>query len=126
MLCAPELVEYVNANFVSWGGDVRRSDAFTLSVRLGVTAYPAVALLAHSGTRTKLVALVQGTRGAAALLQVLQRAQDEQGMLLLAERLEQQERERNRELLQEQNQGEQGGRIAGRRAGALRLQGVAI
>jgi hypothetical protein len=53
-----------------------------------------VALLAFSGQRTKLVALVQGRVRAPELLAALRRAVDEQGMLLMAEQLEQEERVR--------------------------------
>jgi hypothetical protein len=60
--------------------------------RLNVSTYPCVALLAFSGQRTKLVALVQGRVRAPELLAALRRAVDEQGMLLMAEQLEQEER----------------------------------
>jgi hypothetical protein len=57
-----------------------------------VSTYPCVALLAFSGQRTKLVALVQGRVRAPELLAALRRAVNEQGMLLMAEQLEQEER----------------------------------
>jgi hypothetical protein len=59
-----------------------------------VSTYPCIALLAFSGQRTKLVALVQGRVRAPELLAALRRAVDEQGMLLMAEQLEQEERVR--------------------------------
>jgi hypothetical protein len=64
-----------------------------------VSTYPCVALLAFSGQRTKLVALVQGRVRAPELLAALRRAVDEQGMLLMAEQLEQEERVRGGGLL---------------------------
>uniref|UniRef100_A0A383V860 UBX domain-containing protein n=1 Tax=Tetradesmus obliquus TaxID=3088 RepID=A0A383V860_TETOB len=103
VLCAPSIVSYVGETFVAWGGDVRRPDAFGLSTRLNVSTYPCIALLAFSGQRTKLVALVQGRVRAPELLAALRRAVDEQGMLLMAEQLEQEEREMSRRLLAEQN-----------------------
>jgi FAS-associated factor 2 len=33
VLCAPSIMEYVSEQFVAWGGDVRRPDAFGLSTR---------------------------------------------------------------------------------------------
>ena len=50
-LCAPDLVEYVNATFLCWGGDLRHSDAFRLSTSLRAAAFPYVGLLAFSGAR---------------------------------------------------------------------------
>lgn len=92
VLTSPEVVEYVNEHFVSWGGDVRQPDAFGLSGRLNISTYPAVVLLAFSGTRTKLVAAAQGLVSKQQLLAVLRRVVEEQGMMLTAERLEREER----------------------------------
>eukprot|EP00775_Hariotina_reticulata_P005536 gene5536-5772_t len=103
VLTSPEVVEYVNEHFVSWGGDVRQPDAFGLSGRLNISTYPAVVLLAFSGTRTKLVAAAQGLVSKQQLLAVLRRVVEEQGMMLTAERLEREEREMSRRLLEEQN-----------------------
>jgi FAS-associated factor 2 len=103
VLCSPEVVEYVNQQFVCWGGDVRKPDAFNLSGRLNISTYPCVALLAFSGSRTKLVTAAQGRVQKQQLMSALQRAVDDQGMLLMAERLEQEEREMSRRLLAEQN-----------------------
>ncbi|GBF99613.1 hypothetical protein Rsub_12292 [Raphidocelis subcapitata] len=103
VLCSPEVLSYVGEQFVAWGGDIRRADAFTLSSRLHVTTYPAVALLAYPGSRTKVVACLQGRFTAAQLLAALRRAVEEHGVLLTAERLQQEEREMSRTLLEEQN-----------------------
>eukprot|EP00878_Enallax_costatus_P020517 GHUV01021694.1.p1 GENE.GHUV01021694.1~~GHUV01021694.1.p1 ORF type:complete len:366 (+),score=105.27 GHUV01021694.1:665-1762(+) len=103
VLCSSQVVDYVNQQFLCWGGDVRKPDAFNLSGRLNISTYPSVALLAFSGTRTKLVAAAQGKVRPQQLLAALQRAVDDQGMLLTAERLEQEEREMSRRLLAEQN-----------------------
>jgi FAS-associated factor 2 len=92
VLCNPEVVEYVNSRFVSWGGNIQQPDAFNLAGRLNVSTYPCVALLAFSGTRTKLVAAAQGNVQVQQLLTALRRAVDEQEVMLTAERLEQEER----------------------------------
>lgn len=92
VLCSSELVDYVNQQFVCWGGDVRKPDAFNLSGRLSISTYPCIALLAFSGTRTKLVAAAQGKVRPQQLMAALQRAVNDQGLLLMAERLEQEER----------------------------------
>jgi hypothetical protein len=59
-----------------------------------VTTYPCVALLAFPGSRTKVVACVQGRFGAPQLLAALRRAAEEHGVLLTAERLQHEERVR--------------------------------
>lgn len=92
VLCNPEVVAYANSHFVCWGGNVQQPDAFNLAGRLNVSTYPCVALLAFSGTRTKLVAAAQGSVQPQQLLSVLRRAVDEQEVMLTAERLEQEER----------------------------------
>lgn len=92
VLCNQEVVEYVNSHFVSWGGNIQQPDAFNLAGRLNVSTYPCVALLAFSGTRTKLVAAAQGNVQVQQLLTALRRAVDEQEVMLTAERLEQEER----------------------------------
>jgi FAS-associated factor 2 len=92
VLCNPEVVAYVNSHFLSWGGNVQRPDAFNLAGRLNVSTYPCVALLAFSGSRTKLVAAAQGNVQAQQLLAALRRAVEEQEVMLTAERLEQEER----------------------------------
>lgn len=92
VLCNPEVVEYVNSHFVSWAGNVQQPDAFNLAGRLNVSTYPCVALLAFSGTRTKLVAAAQGNVQPQQLLAALRRAVEEQEVMLTAERLEQEER----------------------------------
>jgi FAS-associated factor 2 len=94
VLCDAHVASYADAHFVAWGGSIRQPDAFTLSGRLNVSAYPCVALLAFSGSRTKLVAAAQGSMSARALLAMLTRVQDEQSVMLTAERLEQEERVR--------------------------------
>lgn len=99
VLCSQEVVDYVNEQFVCWGGDVRKPDAFSLSGRLSVSTYPCVALLAYSGSRTKLVAVAQGKVRPQQLLAAMQRAVDDQGMMLMAERLEQEERVRIQALV---------------------------
>lgn len=103
VLCSPDVVEYVNNTFVSWGGDVRKADAFGLASRLNVSTYPFLALLAYSGSRTKLVMAVQGKVAKEQLLAAMARAVEDQGALLVAERVERQELETSRRLLDEQN-----------------------
>jgi len=93
-LCAPAFVEYLNATFLSWGGDLRSSDALRLSTSLRAAAYPYCALLAFSGARTRLLTCVEGSIGPEALTEVLQAALLEHGGFLVQERLQRQQRVR--------------------------------
>lgn len=104
VLCNPEVVDFVNQNFVSWGGEVTQSDAFLLSGRLAVSTYPYMALLlSNPGNRVKSVAVIQGAVSSSTLLEVMVRAVDEHGALLIAERAEREEREMDRLLREQQN-----------------------
>jgi len=102
-LCSTALVAYTRENLVCWGGDIRQPDAFSLSSRLQISSYPAVALLAYSGSRTKLVAAVQGCLGPEQLIGVITRAVGEEEVRLVAERAEIEEREQSRQMIAEQN-----------------------
>lgn len=102
-LAAPAFVDYVNATFLSWAGDVRSSDAFRLSTSLRAAAYPYCALLAFSGARTRLVTCVEGCIAPEALAEVLQAALVEHGSMLWQERAAQEQRERDRQLREEQD-----------------------
>ncbi len=62
-----------------------------LASRLNVSTYPSLALLAYSGSRTKLVMAVQGRVAREQLLLAMARAVEDQGALLVAERVERQE-----------------------------------
>ncbi|KAK9806360.1 hypothetical protein WJX72_011391 [[Myrmecia] bisecta] len=102
-LCSPGVVEYVNANFVAWGGNIRFADAYRLSSSLRVTSYPFVAVLAFSGQRTRLVSAVEGYGSPTELIDHLFRAVNDHGAYLVAEQAEQQERAYNRQLREEQD-----------------------
>ncbi|KAG1676923.1 hypothetical protein FOA52_014799 [Chlamydomonas sp. UWO 241] len=104
VLTNPELVTYINEHFVSWGGDVRHTDAFQLSHRLGVSRLPCVALLNTTpANAVQLVGAVQGVMDADAMLAYLVGCVERHGALLVAQRAELAERDYTRLLLQEQN-----------------------
>jgi FAS-associated factor 2 len=105
VLCSQAFADYANAEFLCWGGDVSRSDAFGLALRLGVTRYPAVALLARSGSNVKLAALVQGAGSGdpLALIDSLRTAAEPHAALLAAERADAEGRAAERALVREQD-----------------------
>jgi FAS-associated factor 2 len=102
-LCAPNFVDYINSTFMAWAGDVRCADAFRLSSSLRAAAYPYCALLAFSGSRTRLVTCVEGSIRPDALAEVLQAALVEHGSMLWEERAAQEQRQIDRQLREEQD-----------------------
>ncbi|CAD7698180.1 unnamed protein product [Ostreobium quekettii] len=103
VLCAPEVVAFLSANFVCWGGDIRQSEAFRLAASLGTTTYPFQSLLAFSGSRTQPVSSMQGYLSPREMLDAIQQALDEQGALLVAERVDRERMDYDRQLRQEQD-----------------------
>jgi FAS-associated factor 2 len=102
-LCCPSFVDYLNATFVSWGGDIRCPEAFRLSTKLRVTRYPYCALLAFSGTQTRLISCSEGNIRPEALAERLQQSLTEHGGILWEERLLREQREHDRRLREEQD-----------------------
>lgn len=60
VICDPDVVQYVNDSFVSWGGDIRRPDAFM--VRLSITAHSAPVWWLHAGACQNLAYCVPQIR----------------------------------------------------------------
>ncbi|KAL3159233.1 hypothetical protein ABBQ32_011205 [Trebouxia sp. C0010 RCD-2024] len=102
-LCDPTFTHYVSENFLCWGGDVRKTDAFTFSSMLHVSRYPYIGLLSGSGNRTKRVAASEGFATPADLMQVLQPAVEQHGAQFVADQADHNERELNRRLREEQD-----------------------
>ena len=64
VLTAPAVVAMLSANFVVWGGDVRRTDAFQLAAGVAPSTFPYVALLSSVNSRISLVMACEGPLGA--------------------------------------------------------------
>lgn len=103
-LCNQEVAAYIDATFVAWAGSIHHSDAFRLSNSLGASSYPYCALLAFSGSRTQLIAAIQGTRSPEALLAALRHAVDRHGSHLAVEQADHNQRDYDRRLREEQDQ----------------------
>jgi FAS-associated factor 2 len=102
-LCSPPFLDYVNATFSSWGGDIRNPEAYRLATRLGVSSYPYCGLLAFSGARTRLITFSEGIVRPERLAELLQTALTEHGGILWEERLLREQRENDRRLREEQD-----------------------
>ncbi|KAL3702131.1 hypothetical protein R1sor_020153 [Riccia sorocarpa] len=103
-LCSSVVSEFVNENFVVWGGDVRASEGFQMSNRLKASTFPFCAVVtASSNQRIALLQQIEGPKSATDLLAILQRVVEEQGAVLVAARVEEEERQLNRRLREEQD-----------------------
>ncbi|KAH8941562.1 hypothetical protein BDL97_14G048300 [Sphagnum fallax] len=103
-LCNEHVVQFVNENFVAWGGDVRTSEGFQMSNSLKASTFPFCAVvMGSSNQRIALLQQVEGPRSAAELVSILQRVVEEQGVALVAARVEEEERQLNRRLREEQD-----------------------
>lgn len=56
-LCSEPVVQFVNENFVAWGGDVRTSEGFQMSNSLKASTYPFCAVV--MGSTNQRIALLQ-------------------------------------------------------------------
>lgn len=56
-LCSEPVVQFVNENFVAWGGDVRTSEGFQMSNSLKASTYPFCAVV--MGSNNQRIALLQ-------------------------------------------------------------------
>ena len=102
-LCSPPFLDYVNATFCSWGGDIRSPEAHRLAARLGVSRYPYCGLLAFSGAGTRLITFSEGNIRPERLAELLQTSLTEHGGILWEERLLREQRENDRRLREEQD-----------------------
>ncbi|GIM16288.1 hypothetical protein Vretimale_18946 [Volvox reticuliferus] len=128
VLTCPDVVDYINANFVSWGGDVTASDAFVLSqqTQMAATRFPYVALLsmAPADNRVQLVASASGPsiEDPQLLLTLLRGAVANFGALLAVQRADIEEREHARRLVEEQDAEYEASLAADRRREAERAE----
>uniref|UniRef100_A0A0C9RQU9 TSA: Wollemia nobilis Ref_Wollemi_Transcript_1303_2038 transcribed RNA sequence n=1 Tax=Wollemia nobilis TaxID=56998 RepID=A0A0C9RQU9_9CONI len=103
-LCSGAVVEYVNQNFVSWGGNVRASEGFKMSNSLKASTFPFCAVvMPATNQRIALLQQVEGPKSPVEFLAILQRVVEESGSVLTAARLEEEERRHNRQLREEQD-----------------------
>ncbi|RAL50963.1 hypothetical protein DM860_005319 [Cuscuta australis] len=103
-LCNQAVVDFVNENFVSWGGSIRASEGFKMCNSLKASRFPFCAVvMAATNQRLALLQQVEGPRYAEELLSVLQRVVEESGPVLVSARLEAEERRNNIRLREEQD-----------------------
>ncbi|KEH42896.1 putative UBX domain-containing protein 2/7 [Medicago truncatula] len=103
-LCSEVFVEFVNQNFVCWGGSIRASEGFKMSNSLKASRFPFCALvMAATNQRIALLQQVEGPKSPEEMLVTLQRVLEESSPVLVAARLDAEERRTNARLREEQD-----------------------
>ncbi|KAL9270243.1 Plant UBX domain-containing protein [Drosera capensis] len=103
-LCNEVVGNFVNENFVAWGGSIRSSEGFKMSNSLKVSRFPfcAVVMLA-TNQRIALLCQIEGPRSPEDMIPILQRVIEESAPVLVSARLEAEERRNNLRLREEQD-----------------------
>ncbi|CAJ1976351.1 unnamed protein product [Sphenostylis stenocarpa] len=103
-LCSETIAAFVNENFVCWGGSIRASEGFKMSNSLKASRFPFCALvMAATNQRIALLQQVEGPKSSEELLVTLQRVLEESSPVLVAARLDAEERQNNMRLREEQD-----------------------
>lgn len=103
-LCSEVLTAFVNENFVAWGGSIRSSEGFKMSNSLKASRYPFCAVvMAATNQRIALLQQVEGPKSPEEMLTALQRVLEESAPVLVAARLDGEERRNNMRLREEQD-----------------------
>ncbi|KAJ0965206.1 hypothetical protein J5N97_026344 [Dioscorea zingiberensis] len=99
------VIEFLDANFVSWGGVASRGEGFEMAMALRASGFPFCAVVAPASGKT--IAVLQQTEGPVSpeeLVEILQRTIEEQGSAFRASRESEEETlRRNRRLWEEQD-----------------------
>lgn len=103
-LCSETVSAFVNENFVTWGGSIRSSEGFKMSNSLKASRFPFCALvMPATNQRIALLQQVEGPKSPEEMLIILQRVLEESAPVLLAARLDAEERRNNTRLREEQD-----------------------
>ncbi|KAG8378812.1 hypothetical protein BUALT_Bualt07G0023800 [Buddleja alternifolia] len=104
-LCSEVVVQFLDANFVCWGGLASRGEGLQMATALGVSSFPFCAVVAPAaGDNLAVLQQLEGPVSPAELLEVLQRTIEEQGLAFGSGRAKQEEKRRaDRRLREEQD-----------------------
>ncbi|CAL1373669.1 unnamed protein product [Linum trigynum] len=103
-LCSEVLSEFINQNFVAWGGSIRASEGFKMSNSLKASRYPFCAVvMPATNQRIALLQQIEGPKSPEEMLTLLQRVLEESAPVLTAARIEAEERISNTRLREEQD-----------------------
>ncbi|KAF5729777.1 FAS-associated factor 2 [Tripterygium wilfordii] len=103
-LCSEMLSAFVNENFVAWGGNIRASEGFKMSNSLKASRFPFYAVVMPStNQRIALLQQGEGPKSPEDMLTMLQKVLEESAPVLVAARLDTEERRNNIRLREEQD-----------------------
>ncbi|KAH7528433.1 hypothetical protein FEM48_Zijuj05G0071600 [Ziziphus jujuba var. spinosa] len=104
-LCSDLVVQYLAANFVSWGGFADREEGLQMAATLRPGSFPFCAVIAPApGDNIAVLQQVEGPVSPAELVEILQRTVEEQGLAFSNLRAKQAEKIRaDRQLREEQD-----------------------
>ncbi|XVF12903.1 hypothetical protein REPUB_Repub08aG0160100 [Reevesia pubescens] len=103
-LCSEAVAAFVNENFVAWGGSIRASEGFKMSNSLKASRFPFCAVvMPATNQRIALLQQVEGPKSPEEMLTMLQRVLEESAPVLVAARLDAEERSNNMRLREEQD-----------------------
>ncbi|KAF8379760.1 hypothetical protein HHK36_029209 [Tetracentron sinense] len=103
-LCSEAVAAFVNENFVSWGGSIRASEGFKMSNSLKASRFPFCAVvMAATNQRIALLQQIEGPTSPEQMITLLQRVVEESAPVLIAARLDAEERRNNTHLREEQD-----------------------
>ncbi|KAK8584875.1 hypothetical protein V6N13_138820 [Hibiscus sabdariffa] len=103
-LCSEAVAAFVNENFVAWGASIRASEGFKMSNSLKASRFPFCAVvMPTTNQRIALLQQVEGPTSPEELIAILQRVIDECAPVLVAARLDAEERRTNMRLREEQD-----------------------
>ncbi|GAB2231615.1 hypothetical protein Droror1_Dr00010624 [Drosera rotundifolia] len=103
-LCNEIVANFVNENFVAWGGSIRSSEGFKMSNSLKASRFPFCAVvMSATNQRIALLCQIEGPRSPEDMLPILQRVIEESAPVLVSARLEAEERRNNLRLREEQD-----------------------
>ncbi|GAB4845734.1 hypothetical protein Ancab_039136 [Ancistrocladus abbreviatus] len=104
-LCSELVVQFLDANFVSWGGLADRGEALHMAATLRPASFPFCAVIAPaSGDNIAVLQQIEGPVSPAELVEILQRTLEEQGVAFGSSRAKEEEKRRaDRRLREEQD-----------------------
>ncbi|CAI9093381.1 OLC1v1028876C1 [Oldenlandia corymbosa var. corymbosa] len=98
------LAAFVNENFVAWGGSIRASEGFKMSNSLKASRFPFCAVvMAATNQRIALLQQIEGPKSPEEMMNILQKVLEESAPVLVAARLDAEERRNNMRLREEQD-----------------------
>ncbi|KAK6148336.1 hypothetical protein DH2020_019248 [Rehmannia glutinosa] len=102
-LCSELVVQFIDTNFVCWGGFASSGDGLQMATALRVSTFPFCAVVALAdGHKLAVLQQMEGPMSPAELVEILQRTLEEQGVAFGSGRYNQDEKRRADQRLREE------------------------